>query len=196
MTVLNPPPLPIKVIPVEPTRLLPPPLPAPARPKPRASAGYHGLGVVMMFLFCCWIPIAAATMYQMWNSLIAGNGPFFSGHLMLMIGRVFILILALIVGVLNCQYANGGLAATIAFCCITGRTTRGGFWIMGPLYGLLSGLLLLDTANAMNGPAAKPLGFPIPRLMGAIAVPMLGIIIAVALRRSHPETRPAPAIAQ
>ena len=63
--------------------------------------------------------------------LIAGSGGFFSGHLILMIGRVFIIILALIVGVINCQYAVGGLAVTVLFACTTKPITRGGFWVMG-----------------------------------------------------------------
>ena len=135
-----------------------------------------------MFLFCCWLPIAAATMHLMCRELIAGNGSFFSGHLMLMIGRVFVLILALIAGVVNCQYALGGLAVCIAFAWTTKKISRAGFWLMGAFYGLLSGVILLDAANAMNGPKVQPLEFPIPRMVGAFVVPVVGLILAGCLR--------------
>jgi hypothetical protein len=117
-------------------------------------------------------------MYQMWLSLIAGNGGFFSGHLILMIGRVMILVGALLAGVVNCQYALGGVAVAIGFACKTRKITRVGFWAMGAFYGLLSGLVLMDAANAMNGPKVRPLDFPIPRMVGVVVVPAIGIVLA------------------
>ena len=66
MTVLNsPPPLPVRVLPVD--RPVPPPLLLPVSLKPAAEQGYHWLSVMIMFLFCCWIPIASATMYLTWR---------------------------------------------------------------------------------------------------------------------------------
>src|SRR5687767_3440543 len=104
MTVFNsPPPLPARVLPLR--TPLPPPLPASVPLKPTGSRGYHGVSVVVMFAFFCWLPVGAATMYLMWSELISGNGGFFSGHLILMIGRVFIVVLALMMGVIHCQYA-------------------------------------------------------------------------------------------
>lgn len=181
MTVLSPPPLPANDLPPEPEAS---PAASPAAAPGRAE---FGVSLVFFYLLCSGLPVLAATMY-VWNRGLGGGG-LFAGGFFYMLGVLFVYLLALLAGILNCWHCIGGFVAACAFAC-RGRISRTAWCVMGPGYGLLSALLLLDAANASIGPRVQPLGWPIPVNVATWIVPAAGVLLAAGVWWSDRQNAP------
>jgi hypothetical protein len=174
MTLHTPPPLPLRALPVD------PPQPR-VRAAARGDSGGSRLGLVMMFLLCSGLPILAATCFVWHRDAASGGGGPLAGGFFYLLAYLFVYLLALLTGLINCWHCVGGLVVAAAFAC-SGRVTRTSFWVMRAGYGLLSGFLLLELANAGIGPAVRPLAWPIAGDVATWVVPAVGLFPAVGIR--------------
>jgi hypothetical protein len=133
---------------------------------------------VMMYLLCSGLPVFGATLY-VWHRHLTPDGNLVSGGFISMVARLFMYFVAALCGVMNCWHVVGGFVVASVFAWRS-KATRAGFWAVGAGYGLLSGLLLLEAANAGMGPRADTLDFPIPRTVAVWVVPAVGAVIAAA----------------
>ena len=170
MTVLHPPPLPLKAVPVE---------PAPVAP-PARSRGSSRIGLVMMYLFCSALPVFGATLYLWHRDMTKGGAGPLSGGFFYLLGFLFAYLLAALCGIMNCWHVGGGFLAACVYAW-RGKANRAGFWVMGAGYGLLSGVLLLDAANGGIGPKMQPLYFPIPATVAVWVVPAVGAVMTAGM---------------
>lgn len=180
MTVLHPPPLPVQLE------------SAPVAAPPARSRGGSRIGLVMMFLLCSALPILGATLYVWHRDMTKGGAGPLSGGFFYLLGFLFMYLIAALTGVMNCWHVVGGFVAACVYAW-RGKPNRAGFWVMGAGYGLLSGVLLLDSANGGIGPKMQPLYFPIPATVAVWVVPVIGAVMTAGMWWAERAGEKAPA---
>ena len=147
----------------------------------RPAVREHGSRIMLPIVYAlsCFLAVAGFAS-QVWRPLMAGASEPGSGSVAILAAPIYLLFVAL-GGAVGTAYCAGGVAVLITYA-IRYRVPNRALLPLGVANGLLSGMLVMGAANTGAGPAITRIEPIVALNLGAVAVLVLGIVIALLWR--------------